>query len=47
MQKSLIIESNGSGKERLDTLLEEGWTVASVTPNNGNSYNDYLIILEK
>lgn len=47
MQKSLIIESNGSGKERLDKLLEEGWTVVSITPNDGRSYNDYLIILEK
>lgn len=47
MQKSLIIESNGSGKEKLDKLLEEGWTVVSITPNDGRSYNDYLIILEK
>ena len=47
MQRALIIESNGSGKEKLNTLLEEGWTVASVTPNNGNSYNDFLVILEK
>ena len=47
MQRALIIESNGSGKEKLNTMLEEGWTVASVTPNNGNSYNDFLVILEK
>lgn len=47
MQKSLIIESNGSGKERLEALLEEGWTVVSITPNHGRSYNDFLIILEK
>jgi len=47
MQKSIIIESNGSGKERLDTMLEEGWTVASITANHGKSYNDFLIILEK
>jgi hypothetical protein len=47
MQTSLIIESNGKGKSELDKLLEEGWTVASVTPNHGKSYNDFLIILEK
>ena len=47
MQKALIIESNGSGKEKLDAALEEGWTVVTITPNDGKSYNDYLIILEK
>jgi hypothetical protein len=47
MQKSLIIESNGSGKEKLDALLADGWTVVSITANHGKSYNDFLIILEK
>ncbi len=47
MQTSLIIESNGSGKEKLEKLLQEGWNVASVTPNHGKSYNDFLVILEK
>lgn len=47
MQTSLIIESNGSGKEKLEALLREGWTVNSITPNHGKSYNDFLIILEK
>ena len=47
MQTSLIIESNGSGKEKLEKLLQEGWSVASVTPNHGKSYNDFLVILEK
>ena len=47
MQKSLIIESNGSGKEKLDRLLDEGWVVLTITANHGKSYNDFLIILEK
>ncbi|MGC9054137.1 MAG: hypothetical protein ACP5KS_09665 [Candidatus Hydrogenedens sp.] len=47
MQTLLIIESNGRGKSELDRLLEEGWTVISITPNHGKSYNDFLIILEK
>jgi len=47
MQTSLIIESNGRGKGELDRLLEQGWTVVSITPNHGKSYNDFLIILEK
>ncbi len=47
MQISLIIESNGSGKDRLNDLLDEGWNVASVTANHGKSYNDFLVILEK
>ncbi len=47
MQTSLIIESNGSGKEKLERLLSEGYTVVSVTANHGKSYNDFLVILEK
>lgn len=46
-QTSLIIESNGSGKDKLDTLLKEGYKVVSVTANHGKSYNDFLIVLEK
>lgn len=47
MQTSLIIQSNGSGKEDLEDMLRDGWTVVSVTANNGPSYNDFLIVLEK
>ncbi len=47
MQTSLIIESNGSGKEKLEQLLREGWTVHSITANHGKSYNDFLVILER
>ncbi len=47
MQKALIIESNGSGKEKLDAMLADGWTVVSIVANHGKSYNDFLIILEK
>jgi len=47
MQTSLIIESNGSGKEKLEDLLREGWTVQSVTANHGKSYNDFLVVLQK
>jgi hypothetical protein len=47
MQTSLIIESNGSGKDKLDQLLKDGWTVSTITANHGKSYNDFLIILEK
>ncbi|MBX3177890.1 MAG: hypothetical protein KF886_11050 [Candidatus Hydrogenedentes bacterium] len=47
MQSSLIIESNGSNKDKLDQMLKEGWTVASITANHGKSYNDFLVILEK
>ncbi len=47
MQTSLIIESNGNGKQKLDKLLSEGWTVVSITPNHGKSYNDFLVILEE
>lgn len=46
MQQSLIIQSNGSGKEDLEDRLKKGWTVVSITANNGPSYNDFLIILE-
>ncbi len=47
MQKAIIIESNGSGKEKLDAALNDGYTVVSITPNDGKSYNDFLIILEQ
>jgi len=47
MQKALIIESNGSGKEKLDAMLGDGWTVVTITANHGKSYNDFLIILEQ
>ena len=47
MQQSLIIQSNGSGKEELEKMLRDGWTVVSTAANNGASYNDYLVILEK
>ena len=47
MQTSLIIESNGSGKEKLEALLSQGYTVVSITANHSKSYNDFLIILEK
>ncbi len=46
MQKSVIIQSNGSGKDELDALLRQGYTVVSVTPNNGKSYNDFLVIVQ-
>jgi hypothetical protein len=46
-QTSLIIESNGSGKDKLDALLKEGYKVVSVTANHGKSYNDFLVVLEK
>jgi len=46
MQHALIIQSNGSGKEELESRLEDGWTVVSITVNNGPSYNDFLIIME-
>jgi hypothetical protein len=46
MQKALIIQSNGSGKEDLEQYLRNGWTVVSITANNGQSYNDFLVILE-
>ncbi|HPO14000.1 MAG TPA: hypothetical protein PLI09_11185 [Candidatus Hydrogenedentes bacterium] len=47
MQKALIVQSNGSGKEDLEKDLKDGWTVMSITANNGPSYNDFLIILQK
>ncbi|MBI2423712.1 MAG: hypothetical protein HYV27_12855 [Candidatus Hydrogenedentes bacterium] len=47
MQQALIVQSNGSGKEDLESQLRDGWTVVSITANNGPSYNDFLIILEK
>ena len=47
MQTSLIIESNGSGKEKLDALLQEGYKIVSITANHGKSYNDFLVILSK
>ncbi|NIA14795.1 MAG: hypothetical protein GWP08_12025 [Nitrospiraceae bacterium] len=46
MQKAVIIQSNGSGKDKLDGLLEDGWAVVETTANHGASYNDYLVILE-
>ena len=47
MQSSLIIESNGSNKDKLDQMLKDGWIVSSITANHGKSYNDFLVILEK
>jgi hypothetical protein len=47
MHKALIIQSNGSGKQELDNSLGSGWEVVSVTANNGQSYNDFLVILRK
>lgn len=46
MQHCLIIQSNGSGKEDLEAKLKNGWTVVSITVNNGPSYNDFLVILD-
>ncbi len=47
MQRALIIQSNGSGKLDLEELLQKGWKVVSVTANNGQSYNDFLVILQE
>lgn len=47
MQTSVIIQSNGSGKDDLDAKLEQGWAVVSVTANSGKSYNDFLVVLER
>lgn len=47
MQMAIIIQSNGAGKSELDGLLKEGWTVVSVSANEGKSYNDFLVIIEK
>jgi hypothetical protein len=46
MQKALIIQSNGAGKEDLEACLRQGWKVVNITFNSGPSYNDFLIILE-
>jgi len=46
MQKALIIQSNGSGKDELESLLQRGWSIVSITANNGQSYNDFLVLLE-
>ncbi len=46
MQHALIIQSNGTGKQDLEKLLSQGYTVVSVTANNGQSYNDFLVILD-
>jgi hypothetical protein len=47
MQRTLIVQSNGSGKHDLEDLLKDGWKVVSVMANNGQSYNDFLIVLEQ
>lgn len=47
MQKALIIESNGKGKDQLNALFEDGWEIHSITANHGQSYNDFLIILQR
>ncbi len=47
MQKALIIQSNGSGKHDLEDMLLDGWQVVSITANNGSSYNDFLVVLQK
>ena len=47
MHTSVIIQSNGSGKDDLDRMLNDGWTVVSVTPNDGQSYNDFLVVLKQ
>ena len=46
MQHAIIIQSNGSGKEDLEDMLQEGMSVVSITVNNGPSYNDFLVLLE-
>lgn len=46
MQHAIIIQSNGTGKNELEKLLSQGYTLVSVTVNNGPSYNDFLVILE-
>ena len=46
MQQKLVIQSNGTGKEDLENCLQDGWTVVSITANDGPSYNDFLIILD-
>lgn len=47
MQRAIIIQSNGVGKNELEDLLCKGWRIVSITANNGTSYNDFLIVLEK
>jgi hypothetical protein len=47
MRETIIIQSNGSGKEKLDARLKEGWRVVSVTSNDCDSYNDFVIVIEK
>ncbi len=47
MQNAIIIQSNGSGKHDLEDRLEDGWKVVSVTANNGQSYNDFLVVVEQ
>ena len=47
MQRALIIQSNGTGKNDLEDLLKDGWRVDTVTANNGQSYNDFLVILKR
>jgi hypothetical protein len=46
MQHSIIIQSNGTGKEELESRIRDGWTIVSITRNNSPSYNNYLVILE-
>jgi hypothetical protein len=46
MQHAIIIQSNGKGKNELEDLLSQGYTLVSVTVNNSPSYNDFLVILE-
>jgi len=40
-------EGHMGHKEKLESLLQEGWTVQSITANHGKSYNDFLVSLEK
>jgi len=47
MQRSVIIQSNGTGQKELNELLSQGWKVVSITANHSSSYNDFLIIIEK
>lgn len=46
MQQTLIIQSNGSGKDTLEDYLKDGWTVVSTNANNGQSYNDFVIVVD-
>ena len=47
MQQALIVQSNGAGKEDLEDALSDGWSVVSITANNGPSYNDFLVVLQQ